>query len=185
MRGRSDTWPIGYVAVGPSCKNGHGTSVCCRAPSDWSCSSCWHARAMMSASPTAFSASRLVPQFVISKPKTAGFRMGLHPRASSINCGRVNDGICATFELTFFGGLLVHGDGRREQAFRHSEYIRHGSIRMTGKYRLSRWFVAVALLATVDCAGVIAVDVALMSPAQAQFRDNGFFGFPFFSRQRP
>lgn len=80
---------------------------------------------------------------------------------------------------------MVHGDGRREQAFRHSEYIRHGSIRMTGKYRLSRWFVAAALLATVDCAGVIAVDVALMSPAQAQFRDNGFFGFPFFSRQRP
>jgi len=30
--------------------------------------------------------------------------MGLHPQASSINCGRVNDGICATFELTFLEG---------------------------------------------------------------------------------
>jgi uncharacterized protein len=52
---------------------------------------------------------------------------------------------------------------------------------MIGKYRLSRWLVGAALLAAVDCAGIVAVEVALTSPAQAQFRDDRF---PFFSRQR-
>src|SRR5205807_2378922 len=38
------------------------------------------------------------------------------------------------------------------------------------------------LLAAVDCAGLVAVEAALTSPAQAQFRDDRF---PFLSRQRP
>ena len=43
---------------------------------------------------------------------------------------------------------------------------------MIGKYKVSRCLVGAALLAAVDFAGVIAIDVVLTSPAQAQF----FFG---------
>lgn len=50
---------------------------------------------------------------------------------------------------------------------------------MVGKNRLSQFLVAAVLLVAVDCAGVIALEVALTSPAQAQSL------FPFLSRQRP
>ncbi len=53
---------------------------------------------------------------------------------------------------------------------------------MVGKNRFSRWLLGAALLAAVDCAGLAAVEFALTSPAQAQFRDDRF---PFLSRQRP
>ncbi|HEY6858898.1 MAG TPA: SGNH family hydrolase [Pseudolabrys sp.] len=53
---------------------------------------------------------------------------------------------------------------------------------MVGKKRLSRCLVAAVILAAVDCAGIITVEVTLTSPAQAQFRDDRF---PFLSRQRP
>lgn len=53
---------------------------------------------------------------------------------------------------------------------------------MVGKKRLSRCLLAAVILAVVDCAGIITVEVALTSPAQAQFRDDRF---PFLSRQRP
>jgi uncharacterized protein len=53
---------------------------------------------------------------------------------------------------------------------------------MVGKKRLFRCLVAAVILAAVDCAGIITVEVALTSPAQAQFRDDRF---PFFGRQRP
>jgi uncharacterized protein len=55
--------------------------------------------------------------------------------------------------------------------------------RMTGKNRFSRWLVGAALLAAVDFAGLAALELAISSPAQAQFsRDDRF---PFLSRQRP
>jgi uncharacterized protein len=54
---------------------------------------------------------------------------------------------------------------------------------MSGKNRFSRWLVGAALLAAVDFAGLAALELALSSPAQAQFfRDDRF---PFLSRQRP
>jgi hypothetical protein len=53
---------------------------------------------------------------------------------------------------------------------------------MTGKNRLSRWLVGAALLAAVDCAGLAAFELAVSSPAQAQF--FGDDRFPFLSRQR-
>ena len=54
---------------------------------------------------------------------------------------------------------------------------------MTGKNWVSRWLVGAALLAAVDIAGLAALELAVSSPAQAQFfRDDRF---PFLSRQRP
>jgi len=53
---------------------------------------------------------------------------------------------------------------------------------MIGHNLLSRCVVGAVLLTAVDCTGIIAVEVALISPAQAQFRDDRF---PFLSRQRP
>ena len=53
---------------------------------------------------------------------------------------------------------------------------------MTGKNRFSRWLVGAALLAAVDFAGLAAIELAVNSPAQAQFGDDRF---PFLSRQRP
>jgi uncharacterized protein len=44
---------------------------------------------------------------------------------------------------------------------------------MTGKHRFSRWLLGAALFAALDCAGVIAIETALVTPAQAQFP---FFG---------
>lgn len=52
---------------------------------------------------------------------------------------------------------------------------------MVRKTRFSRWLLGVALLAAVDCAGLAAVEFALVSPAQAQFRDDRF---PFLRGQR-
>jgi hypothetical protein len=54
---------------------------------------------------------------------------------------------------------------------------------MTGKKRFSRWLVGAALLAAVDFAGLAALELAISSPAQAQF--FGDDRFPFLSRQRP
>jgi uncharacterized protein len=55
--------------------------------------------------------------------------------------------------------------------------------RMTGKNRVSRWLFGAALLVAVDFAGLAALELAVSSPAQAQFfRDDRF---PFLSRQRP
>jgi uncharacterized protein len=53
---------------------------------------------------------------------------------------------------------------------------------MIGKNLLSRCLAGAVILAAVDCVGVVAVEFALTSPAQAQFRDDRF---PFLSRQRP
>jgi hypothetical protein len=55
--------------------------------------------------------------------------------------------------------------------------------RMTGKNRFSRWLVGAALLAAVDVAGLATLELAISSPAQAQF--FGDDRFPFLSRQRP
>src|SRR5471030_2686463 len=57
---------------------------------------------------------------------------------------------------------------------------RHSVIGMIGKFQLSRWLASAAILAAADCAGVVAVEFALTTPAQAQFFDSRS---PF-SRQR-
>src|SRR5215475_10168507 len=68
---------------------------------------------------------------------------------------------------------------------------------MTGKHRFSRWLLGAALFAAVDCAGVVAIETALVSPAQAQFpffggqqqhrsrSGGGFFGGLFGGFDRP
>src|SRR5664280_2247446 len=53
---------------------------------------------------------------------------------------------------------------------------------MVGKIRLSRWLIGAAILALAECASITAIEIALTTPAQAQFRDERF---PFLSRQRP
>jgi uncharacterized protein len=45
---------------------------------------------------------------------------------------------------------------------------------MFGKLRFSRWLVGVVVLAAVECAGVIAVELSISGPAQAQFRDDRY-----------
>jgi len=45
--------------------------------------------------------------------------------------------------------------------------------------RLSRWLIGAVFLAVLDCSGIVAFEVALISPVQAQDL------FPFLSRQRP
>src|SRR5215467_11747659 len=55
--------------------------------------------------------------------------------------------------------------------------------RMTAKNRFSRWLLGAALLAAMDFAGLTALELAVSSPAQAQF--FGDDRFPFLSRQRP
>ena len=52
---------------------------------------------------------------------------------------------------------------------------------MAGKFRFLRWLVAAVILAAAECAGVVAIDVALTQPAQAQRADDRY---PFLSRQR-
>jgi len=52
---------------------------------------------------------------------------------------------------------------------------------MAVKNRFSRWLVGAALLAAVDIVGLAALEIAVSSPAQAQWRDDRF---PFLSRQR-
>src|SRR5665213_1127690 len=49
---------------------------------------------------------------------------------------------------------------------------------MFSKTRLSHWIMGVAILAAADCASVVAIDIALTTPAQAQWRQRsgGFFG---------
>jgi hypothetical protein len=50
---------------------------------------------------------------------------------------------------------------------------------MFSKTRLSHWIIGAAILTAADCASVVAIEIALTAPAQAQSRD-----FPFI-RQRP
>jgi hypothetical protein len=52
---------------------------------------------------------------------------------------------------------------------------------MFGKIRLSRWLIGAAVLAAAECATVAAIELSVMAPAQAQWRDDRF---PFLSRQR-
>jgi hypothetical protein len=52
---------------------------------------------------------------------------------------------------------------------------------MFGKIGLSRWLIGAAILAVAECASVVALEVALTAPAQAQARDDRF---PFLNRQR-
>ena len=55
---------------------------------------------------------------------------------------------------------------------------------MVKKGLLSRWFIGAALFAALDCAGIVALEVTLAGPAEAQFfsnrqrssRSGGFFG---------
>ena len=53
---------------------------------------------------------------------------------------------------------------------------------MIGRIRISRWLIAAAVLAVAECASLVALEVALTVPAQAQARDERFF---FQGRQRP
>ena len=54
---------------------------------------------------------------------------------------------------------------------------------MTGKNRVSRWLIGAALLAAVDFVGLATLELAVSSPAQAQFyRDDRY---PFLRGQRP
>jgi len=55
----------------------------------------------------------------------------------------------------------------------HAEYVTQWAVSMTGKHRFSRWLLGAALFAALDCAGVVAIEAALVTPAQAQFP---FFG---------
>jgi hypothetical protein len=52
---------------------------------------------------------------------------------------------------------------------------------MFGNIRLSRWLIGAAVLAAAECAAVAAIELSVMAPAQAQWRDDRF---PFLSRQR-
>jgi hypothetical protein len=53
---------------------------------------------------------------------------------------------------------------------------------MVGKVRLSRLVIGAAILAVVECAGLLAIEIATIAPAQAQFfRDDRY---PFLRRQR-
>ncbi|HEX3708616.1 MAG TPA: DUF459 domain-containing protein [Pseudolabrys sp.] len=53
---------------------------------------------------------------------------------------------------------------------------------MIGKFRISRWMIGALVLVAAECAGVVAFQVALTGPAQAQRLDDRY---PFLSRQRP
>jgi len=48
--------------------------------------------------------------------------------------------------------------------------------------RISRWLVGAVILAVVECAGLVAIELAVTSPAQAQVRDDRY---PFQNRHRP
>ena len=78
---------------------------------------------------------------------------------------------------------MVHvGEGRRSKSKAEGSRLDLAG-RMTRKTRFSRWLVGAALLAAVDIVGLAALELAVSSPAQAQFfRDDRF---PFLSRQRP
>src|SRR5581483_9854494 len=67
--------------------------------------------------------------------------------------------------------------GRRRLRLQTSRF----GIRMAVKNRFSRWLVGAALLAAVDIVGLAALEIAVSTPAQAQWRDDSF---PFLSRQR-
>ena len=75
---------------------------------------------------------------------------------------------------------MVHGDARARLPST-SDACGNWAIGMARKNRFSRWLLGAVLLAAVDGAGIVAIEAALTSPAQAQSRDNGF---PFFSRQQ-
>jgi uncharacterized protein len=53
---------------------------------------------------------------------------------------------------------------------------------MAGKLRLSRWVIGAVILVVIECAGLLAIELATIAPAQAQFfRDDRY---PFLRRQR-
>jgi hypothetical protein len=110
----------------------------------------------------------------------AEFPTVLPPQAFWTSCAPVNDPLPDTFELTFFGCYWP----MVRRALCGAPHHTAGALAlgMIGKNRLSRWLLGAALLAAVDCAGLVAIEIALTSPAQAQFRDDRF---PFLSRQRP
>src|SRR5262249_33450379 len=154
-------------------------SASCRVPSDWNFSSCLRVMVMTWASPMASSVLKPVPQFEISRPKVAESRTVLPLQVFWTNCAHVKDGVAVTFELTFLKRYWsMVAMGRPHQPIPDPS-LRSLAISMIGTNRVSRWLVAAAILAAVDCAGVIAIEVAVTSPAQAQFRDDRF---PF---QRP
>jgi hypothetical protein len=59
--------------------------------------------------------------------------------------------------------------------------LRYEAVGMVGKIRLSRWVIGAVILAAVECAGLMAVQFAVSTAAQAQSRDDRF---PFLHRQR-
>jgi len=70
---------------------------------------------------------------------------------------------------------LIHGDNKC--------LLLLWAIGMIGKNRVSRCLIGALVLAAADCAGLAAIELAMTTPAQAQFfRDDRF---PFLGRQRP
>src|SRR5690348_16444183 len=53
---------------------------------------------------------------------------------------------------------------------------------MLGKRRFWHWAVGAAVLAAAECAAVVAIDLAVPTPAQAQYRGDGY---PYMRHQRP
>jgi hypothetical protein len=74
------------------------------------------------------------------------------------------------------------GDGGLQPAI--ALKLRPWAISMFGKIRLSRWLIGAALLAVAECASVVALEVALTAPVQAQSRYDQD-RYPFLRRQRP
>jgi len=109
----------------------------------------------------------------------AEFPMVLPPQASWTSCGPVNITLPGTFELTFLWRYWP----MLRRALCSAPHLTAGALAlgMIAKNWLSRWLLGVVLFAAVDCAGLVAIEIALTSPAQAQFRDDRF---PFLSRQR-
>ncbi len=69
---------------------------------------------------------------------------------------------------------MVTGGGRAP--------LRPWTVGMVGNVRLSRLVIGAVILAAVECAGLVAVELAVSSQAQAQSRDDRY---PFLRRQRP
>ncbi len=59
--------------------------------------------------------------------------------------------------------------------------LRPWTVGMIGKVRLSRLMIGAVILAAVECAGLVAVELAVTGQAQAQSRDDRY---PFLRRQR-
>ena len=47
---------------------------------------------------------------------------------------------------------------------------------MVGNKRMTRWLVGAVILAVAECAAVVALDVSLTNPAQAQFFGDDRYG---------